>query len=161
MQKIGFSTSNGLISRLIRKITGGETSHCFIVFTMEGSHYDPTLVFESGNKGPAFVDFGEFIKSNRIIDLFDSKVDLIDPIEKYSKQLSKDYDFAGLVGGVVVQIGRALGKTWRNPFNTKNLTCVELTLGILVDAKYPGIEQFSDYAVVTPQDLLDFFRKGE
>jgi hypothetical protein len=160
MQKIGFSASNGFLSRMIRKVTSGETSHCFILFNMEGSNYDPVLVFESGNKGPAFVEFSEFIKSNRIIELIDSKVDLMEGIEAYSQCLGKDYDFAGLVGGLFVMVGRAFGKVWRNPLNTNKLTCIELTLGILTKAKYPGIEEFSKQCE-TPQDLLDFLRKGE
>ena len=160
MQKIGFSCSNSLISKLIRKVTKGETSHCFIMFNMEGSNYDPALIFESGSKGPTFVEFSEFIKSDRIVAMFDSKVDLMEGIEAYSQYLGKDYDFSGLIGGLFVMLGRAFGKVWRNPLNTNKLTCIELTLGILTKAKYPGIEEFSKRCE-TPQDLLDFLWTGK
>jgi len=156
--KIGFSTSNSVISKIIRKLTRSEVSHTYLKHNIEGHD----LVLHANEHG---VEFDKYVDFNRKFTIV-AEYDLImtDAQEKafifYAvQQVDRPYDFLALVGFAWVLLNKAFKRKIGNPFKNKAAYfCSELMLTSLQAAKFFGSEHL-DRDLTTPEDLMGFLDK--
>ena len=132
--RAGFSASKGL-GDLIRKFTGGDVNHAFIMY------FDPVLevdvTFGANSNGFTMVPLSDF--PDEIIRYY---VPLANPLvwgfRKNVHWINKPYDVAGLIGMSVVEFERHILRMMAsNPFlNTHKLFCSEIVTKMLRDAGY-------------------------
>ena len=151
MVHIGFSTTNQLISRIIRFFTGSKVSHCFMLFEL----FEQAWVLEAGFFGISLKPLKKFQKSDTVVALVPVPLAEED-VARAMQALGEKYDFGGLLGSIFPLIGKWFKQKWKNPWNnSKALFCSEFCLKSLQEAGFPGADQL-DPASTTPQDLLDF-----
>ena len=154
MTKIGFSTTNMFLSKLIRKITGSKASHTFLIYQDET--LAQTMVMEAAFEGFRVIPYKEFCKKNIIIQVIEPKVSLELGVKVLANSLGDYYDFKGLIGAGLVKIWKRFKRKIHNPWIAGNsMFCSESVVRALQISGYPGTEDMvaSD---VSPQDLLDF-----
>jgi len=150
---VGFSTTNFIVSRIIRRLTKSEVSHTFFAYLAFGRLW----VLEAGFLGICIVPLDKFAKKNQIILLVPVKELNTEDLSSAMDRLGDAYDFGGLFGGIFPIIGHWLKRKWKNPWdNTKAMFCSELIVTTLQDAKFKGMEEFVA-ADTTPQELKDYF----
>lgn len=153
--KVGFSTNNTIISRLIRWLTKATCSHTFLLVDFAAKQ----LVLEAADSGFRIIAYDQFLNSNTVTDLVEPKVNLDKAIEDAEEWLGKPYDYVGLFGFLWVLIGRALKRHWSNPLHgSKALFCSEVNTKIIQNAGWPGADKL-DPTATSPYDLL-LFMKG-
>lgn len=155
--RIGFSTGNGLLSRIIRWFTDSSVSHAWVLYY--DLDFDREMVLESTLEGVRIIPFDVFEKHNKIIKVVTPKHDLKAGFAKVGASLSEQYDFTGLVGMIIVMLGRWLKKKWKNPWVTASaMWCSEMVAWVCKWSSYPGTE-LMDPHTTSPQDLYEFFLK--
>lgn len=153
--RIGFSTSNSVISKIIRKLTKSKVSHAYIKCQIE--KYD--VVLHANAHGVEFDKYDDFDRKFKIVYEYD--LALTDEQERkfmeYAiRQLDRPYDFLGVAGFLWVLTNRSLGRKVKNPFrNRSSYYCSELILASLQAAGFDGADQL-DKDLVTPEDLVVF-----
>lgn len=153
MVRVGFSTTNKWLSRIVRYFTKSKVSHCFLVFMDDTLERE--MILEADLKGIIMVPFDQFTRRNKIVAILDPKVDLKPGLLDLIDALGTNYDVGGLIGGAWVSIGRWFRQKWSNPFNNKNaLFCSEAIVLALQAVNHPGSETLVPEDT-TPQDLLD------
>lgn len=156
MLKIGFSTTNGLISRAIRWVTRSRVSHTFVVY------YDETLgremVLHADLKGVETIPMSRFQESNTVVYICEPE---LTPYQRahallyLSKWLGSQYDFAGLFGNLWVLFGRWLKLKIRNPWgSSKAVFCSEAIVRALQEVNYPAVADL-DPEATNPDDLYE------
>ena len=151
---ICFSTSNGLVSRVIRWFSRAEVSHALVTF------YDETLdkvfVMEAGGRGFILTPWAKWRQSHTLAcrySLCISTRHQEESIRKLAEFLGSQYDYISLLGFVF----RRWVRRMRNPLDNPNrLICSEAVAVFLRDA---GLDSFSDPATWTPGDLRAHVRK--
>lgn len=156
--KIGFSTSNSVISKIIRKLTKSKVSHTYIKCHIEGHD----LVLHANQHGVEFDKYKDFKKKFKIVAEYDIK--FVDAQEKVFlshaiKQLDRPYDFLSVAGFLWVLLNKSFGRQVKNPFKNKAAYyCSELIVASLNAAHFPGVADL-DRNITSPEDLLTFFDK--
>lgn len=151
--RVGFSTSDGWVSRIIRWFTSSKVSHCFFVYY--DIDWERDMVLEATSGGFRVVPYSIYEKNT--LFLLTPKFPVADGFKKALDWLGSGYDYAGLLGMSWVEVGRWLKRKWRNPYrNPKEMFCSEAVVRVLQAANYPGTESM-DAQSVDPQMLLDFF----
>ena len=149
---IGFSSTNTILSRLIRWVTGGVVSHTFLVFEMYGRPW----LLEAEWDGIVVTPMEKFKAHNNIVKIFPVASLTDKDISLAMDMLGEAYDYTGVFGIIITKFGDIFKKKWRNPLNnTKALFCSEMVTKVLQNAQYPG----SDILIpenTSPQDLLTF-----
>lgn len=149
MITIGFSTTDKLISRIIRWATNSPVSHTFVLFDV----YGIPMVLEAAFEETRLKPYAYFTNGNNIVATFDV-VCSDEAIKMLLLNLSTPYDFGGLFGFFFVQVGRFLRQKWHNPWdNRQALFCSELITGWLKAQNYPGSEELEPKST-SPNDLL-------
>ena len=149
---IGFSTTNNVISRVIRWFTRSTTSHAWLAFTSQDMGMD--IVLEAHFTFRA-VPYAWFKKRNRIVAEYEIPVGQA-AIVKCASFLGENYDYTGIVGGIIVSVGRWFKHKWHNPWgNPKAQTCSEAVVRALQAAAYPGAEKLNAEDT-SPQTLMEF-----
>lgn len=152
MTRVGFSTSNKLLSRFIRWVTGADVSHVWFLFERDGKDY----VFQADMGGIQINDYMLATSKWTIIKIIPLKVDIELPWDK----LGEHYDYGGLIGNFFVYVGRWLKKKWSNPFASAHaMFCSELVAFTLEEKKYPGADQLGDISRVSPKDIEAFLEQ--
>lgn len=152
MIHVGFSTTNQLISRIIRWFTKATVSHCFFVFDLFGKGW----VLQSDFFGVVILPLEKFQKSNTIIALAPIPELGEDDLARAMQELGGAYDFGGLLGGIFPIIGSWFKRKWKNPWeNPSALFCSEFIVVSLQEASFPGADQLVA-SETTPEDLKDF-----
>lgn len=151
--KIGFSTTNSPVSKVIKFFTRSKVSHAYIVFDVAGEQ----LIIHSTQKGVNCDYYPTFAKNHTIVAEYEitadpekEKLALAESI----KLLDQPYDFLSIVGFVWVLTLRAIGIKARAPFKNRSAYyCSELGLMILrkLDMDCPGMER----ELTSPEDLLE------
>lgn len=142
---VGFSYSNKILSRIIRKATRSECSHCYI--------YDPDtgLVFHAQGMSVHAVSYENFKKKNVIVwESGETGMPFSDTDWNWLRnQLGKPYGSATLIGHII-----PLLFSKRNPFNDSDysFTCSELV------ARWAGIQNAER---ARPDQLLAYLRDGK
>lgn len=156
--RVGFSTTDSLLSRLIRKLTKQSVSHNFFVVTMFGVD----MVVEAsffGLRATPLVRV-QANKHEQII-ILTPQYDLTAGFTRLLYHLGEAYDFNGLLGMAWVMLGRWFGKKWRNPVRSvSEMFCSEAIARAMVWSNYPGYVDV-DPNSVAPGDLLLFFKEEE
>lgn len=156
---VGFSTSRHWISAAIRWFTRSRASHAFIVYE---SHELATRVILEAHYTFRALPYDFFARRNKIVaEVEIANCDKAAVVRKTAQFLGTDYDYTGIVGGIVVSIGRWLKRRWSNPTGDPHtVTCSEAVTRALKAGLYPGVETL-DPEATTPQDLMEFFGVGK
>lgn len=158
---VGFSTPNYFnpVSWLVRKFTKATVSHAFFVY--HDNDLDMPMVMEAHELGFRLTPYHHFKKYNVIVGLYEP-VKPIDPGITFvaKRYLGTMYDYGGLVGQVVVQLGRWFKRKWKNPLRgSKNVFCSEAVC--IAMQRSPGYENFvEDPDSVDPMTLMKYFELG-
>jgi hypothetical protein len=149
MIHIGFSKTNGPLSRIIRYVTKSKVSHCFIRFAWLGRFW----VLEADLLGVVMVPWEKFTSRNTVVAMFAPPglldLDLLPAFER----LGASYDYAGIVGILWVRLGLWLKRHWNNPISSdRGWFCSELICEMLQAAGIPGTEALES-SDITPDDL--------
>lgn len=149
---VGFSTTDLLVSKIIRWFTQSPTSHAWIKFDLHGI----PMVLEASLFGIRLVSWEKFQTTEKIVDLFKVSENDSD-INKLLPLLGSAYDFGGLFGSVFVIVGRWFKKKWHNPLeNSSAVFCSELVVQWLQMLEHPvSVGLISED--VAPSDLLKLF----
>ena len=148
---VGFSTTNKLMSRLIRWITRGKVSHTWLAF--DDPALGTRLVLEAEWYGYFPKSWEVWKKKNILV----SEFRLIGPdaakaLQDIGPKIGTKYDWvsAALVGAWK-WFGTWLRKRLRSP---KRLMCSEAVISVLKKAGYSSVEHFN-VEVTSPQRLMD------
>lgn len=154
MIKVGFSRSESIIGKVIRWFTKSEVNHTFIVFTLGGYEW----VLEASWFGVYIIPYERYVLHANVTHLFEIEDAKLNDMAML-RFIGAGYDYAGLVGMAWVMLGRALRKTWRNPWqSTKASFCSEMVASLLIEAKHPGAKEL-DPRATSPEDLLRILEK--
>lgn len=155
--RIGFSTTDALLSRLIRRLTGSRVSHAFLVY--RDVDFDREMVMEAAGAGFRIVPLDKFERHNRIVAIVTPRHPIDEGLKAAVDWLGEGYDAPGLVGMAILLVLRALRRRklrLRNLLaNRRALFCSEAVARACRAARYPGFER--DPETTTPQDLFAFF----
>jgi len=152
--KVGFSTSNKLVSRAIRFFTRGKVSHTWLL--VSDSFLGEDMVMQATMGGFQMLTFEAFRKHHKIVAIFDLNHPIIPGIQRVTQWLGFRYDYFGFFGAAFVVMGRWFKRKWRNPFDDSNaLFCSEVVVDALKFGGFPGTELF-DSSTTDPQMLLAF-----
>jgi hypothetical protein len=152
--KIGFSSSNSWISRLIRWLTSSDVSHTFLLVTIDGKEF----VAEAAFSGFRLILKRNWDKDNRVADLFTPIVSLDKGWEAVEDWLGERYGYEGIFGYMWVVLGRMIKRKWHNPIHeSKALFCSEANTKVLQESGWPGADQL-DAASMSPGALRDFVK---
>ena len=152
--KIGFSTTNSIVSRAIRWFTKSAVSHCFILF--EDSFLGCDLLLEASAGGFQVMRFDVFAAKNRVVRLVPLSQPILYGVQEATRWLGDSYDYLGLVGSAVMMVARWAKRKIKNPLHApRSMFCSEAIVRALQTANYPGASGL-DPASVTPEDLLEF-----
>lgn len=159
MVRIGFSTTEAVISRIIRGATGGKVSHAFL--TYPDSFLGIDLVLEADWKGTVFNRLDAVLQSTEVVALITPVV----PLEPGTQWVVKNflgcpYDYEGLLGMVGVLACEWLHRHPRNLLaNPNGLFCSDLVDLAMRHSGYPGTTNL-DPKCVSPEKLLEFLLQG-
>jgi hypothetical protein len=152
MVRIGFSTTESWISRLIRWFTNARVSHVFLVYD------DPVLqqemVLDVAFTGYRVLPFNLFKLENDVVEMIEPRVDLSPGLRVTARWLGKPYDWRAFIA-----FSRWFRSLRHQPAETpKALICTEAVVRALLAAGYPGAEGL-DLKGTSPQLLLEFLRR--
>jgi hypothetical protein len=144
-----FTTSGGLLSWLIRKITGGDVSHCAIGTSVHGV----PVIIEDTAGGVRIYPRKRWESGRKIVREYSFIPRMEDGLKVAIQRVGDSYDYVGLVGMLWVMLGRWLRKKWRNPLaKAGSAWCSEFVVRMDVDHQIPEWEGL-DPETVTPRDL--------
>jgi hypothetical protein len=156
---VGFSTSNALVSRLIRYFTKAKVSHTFLV--IRSPMLEEDLVIEAGWGGFQATTLRRFKKKNEIVALLKPIVPLDKGLRDSLAWLGESYDFGGLFGMAFVLLGRWLRRKYANPLHdSRALFCSEANTLVLQASGYPGADGLAP-TETSPEDLFLFMKGAE
>lgn len=151
--RIGFSTTNFLLSRLIRKVTGATISHCWFLVDVCGKDF----VLQADFGGITLTPLSRWDKKWKNVQII-TPLHAIN-ISKAWNMLGERYDYGGLLGCAWVYLGRIFKKKWNNPLDSGHaMWCSEFILSTLQASNYPGAQDL-DLEAVSPEDLKKFLQK--
>lgn len=146
---VGFSTTNKLMSRLIRWVTRGKSSHAWM------RYWDDTLeqymVIQAEIEGYETIPWFRWKKKNRLVAAYESKeLDLMPGVRRMARYLGVEYDFKSAFWA---GIKRWLGKKFKRPFHSpKKLMCSEAVCMALQFDRVPCVKGMNP-ELVSPQEL--------
>lgn len=152
-----FATTTKLISRLIRWVTGSRVSHAAIGVVWEGV----PVILEATQGGVVLTPRDRWLEHHIVVAEYGFKAGVLVDLPEAIQSVGRSYDYTGLVGYLVVLIGRRLGRRLRNPFATeRGLVCSEFVLCLDKDG---SISTWSglDAEATTPEDLLKLCVEGK
>lgn len=158
--KIGFSTSDKLLSRVIRYFTKSEVSHTFIF--AQKAFFGQDMILQATMGGFHAMSYKAFTaqKGVRIIEMVELPISIDGGLEIAADWLSYHYDYGGLFGSIFILLGRWFKRKWRNPLDSsKSMYCSEATVRVLQAAGFPGADAL-DPPAVNPQDLRVYIREA-
>lgn len=123
MIKLGFSTTNKILSRLVRWFTKSKVSHCFVIFEWLGEEW----VLESEWAGIQIVPMSSFMaRQNIIVETIELPDVTMEDLKPALKDAGVPYDYSGLFGSIFPIIGHWFKMRWSNPWNnSKAMFCSE------------------------------------
>lgn len=156
--RIGFSTSKtSWVSRIIRWFTSGRSSHVFFIYW--DVDFDREMVMEATQGGFRIVPFTHY--ENSIVKIVEPRYSFETGFNNAIDWLGEGYDYAGLFGMAWVELGRWLGRKWRNPLRSgTTMFCSEVVARVMLESEYPGTEGW-DPQSIDPEMLIEFFEKEE
>lgn len=112
---VGFSTPKRFnpLSWLVRKLTGSTVSHAWLLY--RDHDFDLEMVMEAHEFGFRLLPYDTFQRHNVVVEVVNPDVNLDIGLRMLARRLGSAYDYGGLIGMVVVLLGRWLKRKWRNP----------------------------------------------
>ena len=158
----GFSTTNALVSQLIRFFTRSKVSHAWLCFWDKS--LKKYLVLEATFTGFILVPLENFIRSNQVVAVYTARPQLSEQIDMGLQQVASYlgtlYDFSNLLGFVWVCLLRWLGIKRRNPLGSpRKLVCSEAVARVLIYGNICSMEGLPP-ETTSPEDLMQFFEKS-
>ena len=154
--KVGFSTSNSLVSRIIRWATGSKVSHTWLL--LEDMVDGVSMVMQATGQGFQLITYERFLKGSTVVDVIDPKQPIDVGVKDALQWLGEPYDTVGLVGMAWVELGRLFKRNWRNWLHSSSaMWCSESCIYVMQAAKYPGADKLVP-SQVSPEDLLEFMK---
>lgn len=145
-----FTTTNTPISRLIRWVMGSRASHTAIGLLWE----DVPVVVEATTGGVKNTPRALWAKDHIVIAEYSFKPGVVVDLSEAITGLGRAYDYVGLLGYLVVLLGRRLGRKLKNPFAREaGLVCSEFVLCLDKEGSIPEWKGL-DPEATTPEDLL-------
>ncbi len=155
--RIGFSTTDALLSRMVRALTRSKVSHAFLVYF--DVDFDRDMVMEAVGAGFRIVPLDRFARHNRIVDVVTPRFPIDEGLRAAVDWLGESYDAPGLLGMALLLAFRALRRRTRRVRNLlasrRALFCSEAVARACRACRYPGFDR--DPEITTPQDLYAFF----
>lgn len=154
--RVGFSTTEHWLSRVIRFFTKSSVSHCWLAYYDD--ELDVDFVLEASEFGFRMIPMEVFRKHNLVKEIVNTGRFLGPAGKTLFSWLGHRYDFTGLAGMSWTMVWRRLGFRARNPGNSKaTLFCSEAVAAILRLSAYPGSETLVPDQT-SPQDVYDFLK---
>ena len=155
--RIGFSTTDALLSRLIRWLTRSKVRHAFLVYF--DVDFDREMVMEAVGAGFRIVPLDKFAQHNRIVDVVTPRHPIDEGLKAAVDWLGESYDAPGVIGMGLLLALRALRRRARRVRNLlatrRALFCSEAVARACQACHYPGFDR--DPETTSPQDLYAFF----
>lgn len=152
--RMGFSTSKGIISWLIRKVTRSKVSHAWVTFRDET--LNKTVVMHATRMGFHLEPWVMFVKHNDIKAQFTCTLDLLPGAQYMADWLGTKYDFKSIVGFVWIWIASWFKRKVKNPVrDTSKMVCSE-AMTILIQKACVTRSEKLDPESTTPEQLWDF-----
>lgn len=168
MVKVGFSTSTGWVSGIIRWATGSKISHTWILLDLDNPIYgQKKWVLEAQITGYRLIPFEGYLVGNKLVGIVPLDHSVEQGLERAMGWLGGNYDVGGVVGDLAVEVERKLKSRWRwlhlkvrNPLHeARAMYCSEAITFVLQASNYPGADKLIGENT-TPQDLYNFLTKG-
>jgi hypothetical protein len=151
---VGFSTTKGIASAIIRWLTRSPASHTWFSFKLNRTY----VVLHASSGGVAIVHRERFEEKNEVVEEFSLDLDMYPYFDELLQELGKPYDYGALIGNLFVLFGRVFGKAWPNIFQNKDSWhCSELVSFVLKEA---GEEIPAAPEVVSPAMLIAMLHKS-
>jgi hypothetical protein len=130
--KIGFSTSDWWVSKVIRLFTQATVSHTYIVFDDTASPFGHE-VYQAAWDGFVMSTRDKLTRgTTRIIQEVPVDIDPKAALGMCRAWLETPYDYLGLVGEAWVQVGKLFGQRWNNPLaGAHHMFCSEAATYLL------------------------------
>lgn len=158
--RIAFSKRPGVLAWLTRVVTRAAVNHT--LFLVEEG--DSELVIDADWNGMVVRTRERWDKLGCVVVAeFPARLETGTDanIPRLLRMLDTPYDYGGLVGMLVVSVGRWLHRQWRNPFAAPGaLFCSEAAVVLLQAGNYPEAWAL-DASATDPGTLLAWFRAGE
>lgn len=150
---VGFSSSAGLLGRVIRYLTGGSVNHAFLLW--EDAHLGWVVL--GANENGITLDTLTNFRATRTIEATVRPIvgTLWNGLTALRNDLNEKYNLSGLVGMSVVEIARAFGREpHANPLsNRSELFCSQFAVEVIRAAGITLLPQ-TPSSVVDPQMLM-------
>ena len=153
--RVGFSSSKEVMSKAIMLFTHSNVSHSYIVFEAAGEQ----LVVQACAKGVICDHYDNFRQKHTIVAEYEL---LIPPEQQHLilsyalRQLTKSYDFLGILGFAWVLVNKAIGIHVNQPFrNRSSYYCSELIVAALQSANFTT-SHLLDQDLTSPEELMEF-----
>ena len=152
--RMGFSTSKGVVSWVIRKITRSKASHAWITFRDET--LNKTVVMHATRMGFHLEPWSKFVKHNDIKAQFTCTLDLLPGVQYMADWLGTKYDYKSIFGFIWVWIASWFKRKIKNPLrDTSKMVCSEAMTLIIQKAGVVEAEAL-DPESATPEALWEF-----
>lgn len=154
---IGFSRTNGYLSKTIRWFLGSDISHVYI--KIEDLFLGTTLVLHADLPGVVFEDYDLFAKKNEVIEEYTIEDRRLNKsIKKNLRLLGRRYDYMELFGWAwTIAFRRWFKKKVKKPFDDpKKLICVDFAVKILNDAEISQLPNCE----LNPQTFRNWIRNN-
>lgn len=153
---VGFSSSNNFVGRAIQWFTRSKVNHTWILLKDFSDGLD--MVMQASTGGFQLITYQRFLKGATVVAVVRPKVSLDKGIKEALQWLGEPYDFVGIVGMALVEVGRWFRRSPRNWLHSSRaMWCSEANVYVLKAAGYPGASVL-DPTVVSPEDLLEFMQ---
>jgi len=150
---IGFSTTDKLVSKILRRITRSEASHSYVLFQVAGE----TMVIHANQQGVNCDYYNKFCRKNKIV--VEYKLLITKDAEQCAlshaiRLLDKKYDFGSIIGFGWVLLNRVFGRRVKNPFPSRSAyQCSEFALEEMRCAGLQDLDAY-DRELTAPEDLI-------
>lgn len=154
--RVGFSTTNSLWSKLIRKITGSNVSHVYI--RLEDDFLGAQLIIHSDLHGVAIDYLDTFKQHNQILVEYEMEhEDFEKVIKKNFRFLGKKYDYKLLLSHwFFIIFKKYFTRKIQNPLKDPlKLICVDFCLMILNELEITQLP----LKILVPDDLCKFLNE--
>lgn len=155
--RVGFSRAKGvtgLLSRAIMFFTKAPCSHVWLLYFDEDFGCD--MVMEAHTEW-RLIPYLAFKRKNHIILVYTPKQPIDHGLRLGGSLLGTRYDYAGMLGNLVVIVGEWFRRKWRNPFRSRrSVFCSEGVARAMIAAGYPGLP--GSVHEVRPEMILKLFQ---
>jgi hypothetical protein len=157
--RIGFSTSDGIGARWIRRLTEAPVNHAFLAYASED--WGGRWVAQADHLGVRLVPFHVGLAAATEVELYECAADLRAGLYAVRGYVGARYDWRGVITGLAcLAAWRLTGRRFLYPTHSMaRMFCSEFVATILQGARVPGTEPWVP-ARISPGDLRWFVRSS-